>query len=94
MIKGLGHEGVAPTEREREKSGAIVVQMLSKGIAPRPEHEILFEMKLLDEMKGKLDKEKVKVVEKAPMSLDELKSHLMAITEQHAMEKEVLERQV
>ncbi|TNV84935.1 hypothetical protein FGO68_gene8645 [Halteria grandinella] len=90
VIKGLAaHEG------EKEKNGTIVVQMLSKGIAPRPEQEILFEMKLLDEMKGKLQKDKeIKPVLKEPQSQEEFKQAFNKLSDDHALEREMLEKQI
>lgn len=50
--------------------------MMTKGIAPRPEQEILYEMKVFDEMKGKIDKDTKKEI-KQPKTLEEYKAKLL-----------------
>jgi len=46
--------------------------MMTHGIAPRPEQEIMFELKLLDELKNRLASDSKTSIEE-PHTIDEMK---------------------
>lgn len=95
MIKALQPLANGPSETTNtaaavSKSSGIIIDMLTKGIAPRPEQEIMFELHVLEQLKKKYeDHPTLPLVDVVPKTVSEMQDKLKKMEQDIFAEREL-----